>query len=228
MKLNISFSLCRLELKGNKYVLGEFIEFKGKEEDLLVLRKIKRSKISQLSVQKISMFGLGNSFLFPFFLLYSIKCFRIWNDGFTHYFHNLQLSQLSKFCIHPVIIVLMGLPRLHIGKKWPFDLARRYIFNLWIPKNRTSIRCLQSFPCHWVPEITQSLHAQGVSSYRMWLSWGWSACVSIRYLFYVLDSRMMVSIDTFICFFLPKGTLSLLIYAEFYSEVDLVVVCYRN
>ncbi|KAG6426630.1 hypothetical protein SASPL_110857 [Salvia splendens] len=53
--------LRRLELKGNKYVLGEFIEFKGKEEDLHSLRKIKRSKISQLSVQKISMFGLAHS-----------------------------------------------------------------------------------------------------------------------------------------------------------------------
>ncbi|KAH6815384.1 plasma protein [Perilla frutescens var. hirtella] len=51
----------RLELKGNKYVLGEFIEFKGKEEDLHALKKIRRSKISQLSVQKISMFGLAHS-----------------------------------------------------------------------------------------------------------------------------------------------------------------------
>lgn len=57
----MSAYICRLELKGNKYVLGEFIEFKGKEEDLQGLRKIKRSKISQLSVQKISMFGLGKS-----------------------------------------------------------------------------------------------------------------------------------------------------------------------
>lgn len=51
----------RLELKGNKYVLGEFIEFKGKDEDLQALKKIRRSKISQLSVQKISMFGLAHS-----------------------------------------------------------------------------------------------------------------------------------------------------------------------
>ncbi|KAL8519718.1 hypothetical protein ACS0TY_010595 [Phlomoides rotata] len=51
----------RLELKGNKYVLGRFIEFKGKEEDLNALRKIKRSKISQLTVQKISMFGFADS-----------------------------------------------------------------------------------------------------------------------------------------------------------------------
>lgn len=51
----------RLELKGDKYVLGRFVEFKGKEEDLNSLRKIRRSKISQLTVQKISMFGFGKS-----------------------------------------------------------------------------------------------------------------------------------------------------------------------
>ncbi|PIM98423.1 hypothetical protein CDL12_29100 [Handroanthus impetiginosus] len=51
----------RLELKGSRYVLGEYLEFKGKEDDLQALSKIKRSKVSRLSVQKISMFGLANS-----------------------------------------------------------------------------------------------------------------------------------------------------------------------
>ncbi|XP_051123016.1 uncharacterized protein LOC127245909 [Andrographis paniculata] len=51
----------RLELRGSKYVLGEFIEFKGKPDDLQKLRKIKRSKVSHLSVRKISMFGFANS-----------------------------------------------------------------------------------------------------------------------------------------------------------------------
>lgn len=50
----------RLELKGNKYVLGEFLEFKGKQEDLQALRNIKRSKVSRLIIQKTSMLGLGN------------------------------------------------------------------------------------------------------------------------------------------------------------------------
>jgi len=49
-----------LELKGNKYVLGEFLEFKGKQEDTMALRNIKRSKVSRLIIQKTSMFGLGN------------------------------------------------------------------------------------------------------------------------------------------------------------------------
>ncbi|KAL6501023.1 hypothetical protein OROHE_025220 [Orobanche hederae] len=51
----------RLELKGNRYVLGEFIEFKGKQDDLEALRKIRRSKVSHFSIQKISMFGFVES-----------------------------------------------------------------------------------------------------------------------------------------------------------------------
>lgn len=49
----------RLELKGNKYLLGEFLEFKGKQEDVLTLRAIKRSKINRIVVQKTSMRGFG-------------------------------------------------------------------------------------------------------------------------------------------------------------------------
>ncbi|KAE8699282.1 Plasma membrane isoform 4 [Hibiscus syriacus] len=49
-----------MELKYNKYVLGEFLEFKGKQEDVVALRIIKRSKVSRLIIQKISMFGLGS------------------------------------------------------------------------------------------------------------------------------------------------------------------------
>ncbi|KAM7280157.1 hypothetical protein ACFE04_007291 [Oxalis oulophora] len=64
----------RLELKGNKYVLGEFLEFKGKEDDLLALRNIKRSKVSHLVVQKTSMFGLAPSRLQ---VLYSARDYRI-------------------------------------------------------------------------------------------------------------------------------------------------------
>ncbi|KAG6750916.1 hypothetical protein POTOM_045431 [Populus tomentosa] len=52
--------LDRLELKGNKYVLGEFLEFKGKQEDAMPLRNIKRSKVSRLIIQKTSMFGLAS------------------------------------------------------------------------------------------------------------------------------------------------------------------------
>jgi len=52
----------RLELKGNKYVLGDFLEFKGKREDVEALKHIRRSKVGRVVIQKTSMFGLGNSF----------------------------------------------------------------------------------------------------------------------------------------------------------------------
>ncbi|THG01423.1 uncharacterized protein LOC114310842 [Camellia sinensis] len=51
----------RLELKGNKYLLGEFMEFKGKQDDTQLLRNVKRSKVSRLIIQKTSMFGLAHS-----------------------------------------------------------------------------------------------------------------------------------------------------------------------
>uniref|UniRef100_A0A164WT77 Uncharacterized protein n=1 Tax=Daucus carota subsp. sativus TaxID=79200 RepID=A0A164WT77_DAUCS len=60
-KLNFILSTApmwdRLELKG-KYFLGEFLDFKGKQEDIQALRNIKRSKVNRLIVQKTSMFGL--------------------------------------------------------------------------------------------------------------------------------------------------------------------------
>lgn len=49
----------RLELKGNKYVLGEFLEFKGDNEDIRALGNIRRSKVSTVTIQKTSMFGVG-------------------------------------------------------------------------------------------------------------------------------------------------------------------------
>ncbi|KAL6291839.1 hypothetical protein ACE6H2_009349 [Prunus campanulata] len=76
-KLNFILSTApmwdRLELKGNKYVLGEFLEFKGKQEDVEALRNIKRSKISRLVVQKTSMLGFAPSRLQ---VLYSPRDYR--------------------------------------------------------------------------------------------------------------------------------------------------------
>ena len=59
----VSKYFCRLELKGNKYVLGEFLDFDGiLVEDIQAWKKIKRSKVSQLIVQKTSegTFGFVN------------------------------------------------------------------------------------------------------------------------------------------------------------------------
>jgi hypothetical protein len=60
-----------LELKGNKYVLGEFLDFKGKQEDINALKNIRRSKVSRMIIQKMSMFGFGNFpsiYTFPYFV----------------------------------------------------------------------------------------------------------------------------------------------------------------
>lgn len=51
---------CRIELKGDKFLLGDFLEFKGKQDDIQALRNVKRSKVSRLVIQKTSMLGLGN------------------------------------------------------------------------------------------------------------------------------------------------------------------------
>ncbi|CAH9123336.1 unnamed protein product [Cuscuta epithymum] len=51
----------RLELKNNKCLLGEFLEFKGKRDDILALRNVKRSKVSRLTIQNTSTYGLAPS-----------------------------------------------------------------------------------------------------------------------------------------------------------------------
>lgn len=66
----------RLELGGSKYVLGEFLEFKGKHDDIEVLQYIKRSKVGRVVVQKTSMFGLAPTKLQ---VLYSFRDYR--NEG---------------------------------------------------------------------------------------------------------------------------------------------------
>ncbi|XP_059456994.1 uncharacterized protein LOC132186895 [Corylus avellana] len=63
----------RLELKGNKYVLGEFLDFKGKQDDINALKNIRRSKVSRMIIQKMSMFGFGPSTLQ---VLYSPRDYR--------------------------------------------------------------------------------------------------------------------------------------------------------
>ncbi|XP_052185111.1 uncharacterized protein LOC127796775 isoform X1 [Diospyros lotus] len=79
-KLNFVLSTAptwdRLELKGNKYLLGEFLDFKGKEEDVQSLKAIKRSKVSRLIVQKTSMFVVVHSKLQ---VLYCSRDYR--NEG---------------------------------------------------------------------------------------------------------------------------------------------------
>ncbi|KAI3981090.1 hypothetical protein MKX01_032230 [Papaver californicum] len=63
----------RLELDENKHLFGEFLEFKGKVEDVLALRRIKRSKVSRLVIHKSSVFGFDRS---ECQVLYSARDYR--------------------------------------------------------------------------------------------------------------------------------------------------------
>ncbi|XP_072986834.1 uncharacterized protein [Typha latifolia] len=67
----------RLELKGDRNILGEFMEFKGNQGDMQALKNLKRSKVSRLIVQKSTLFGsFGRSRLQ---ILYSPRDYR--SDG---------------------------------------------------------------------------------------------------------------------------------------------------
>ncbi|KAJ4884145.1 hypothetical protein Rs2_34238 [Raphanus sativus] len=63
----------RVELKSSKIVFGEFLEFKGKREDTLALKQIKRSKVDRISIQHTSMFGFAPSRLQ---VVYSYRDYR--------------------------------------------------------------------------------------------------------------------------------------------------------
>ncbi|XP_022157167.1 uncharacterized protein LOC111023945 [Momordica charantia] len=74
--LNTAPMWDRLELKGNNFILGEFMEFKGKKEDMQALRDIKRSKVSCIVIQRMRMIRFVPS---RFRVLYSARDYR--NDG---------------------------------------------------------------------------------------------------------------------------------------------------
>ncbi|KAG1354263.1 hypothetical protein COCNU_07G003750 [Cocos nucifera] len=63
----------RLKLKGGRKILGEFIEFKGNQDDMQALRNLKRSKVSRFIIQKPTMLGFGRSRIQ---LLYSHRDYR--------------------------------------------------------------------------------------------------------------------------------------------------------
>ncbi|KAL9431592.1 hypothetical protein AB3S75_026728 [Citrus x aurantiifolia] len=86
----------RLEVKGNKYVLGEFLEFKGKQEDIQALRYIKRSKVSRLVVQKTSMFGLAPSRLQ---VLYSSRDYR--SEGAASEWNEVTVRSSTEVLFQP-------------------------------------------------------------------------------------------------------------------------------
>ncbi|KAJ0970780.1 hypothetical protein J5N97_018739 [Dioscorea zingiberensis] len=64
----------RLELKGDRFILGEFMEFKGNQDDMQALRNVKRSKVSKFIIQSATMLGLGRSRVQ---ILYAPRDYRI-------------------------------------------------------------------------------------------------------------------------------------------------------
>jgi hypothetical protein len=71
----------RLELKGDRNILGEFIEFKGRHDDIQALKCLKRSKVCRFIVQKSTLFGgFGNfSALYLLVILFAKhSCERTW------------------------------------------------------------------------------------------------------------------------------------------------------
>ncbi|KAB5529756.1 hypothetical protein DKX38_019837 [Salix brachista] len=111
-KLNFTLSTApmwdRLELKGDKHVLGEFMEFKGEQEDTMALRNIKRSKVSRLIIQKTSMFGLAHSKLQ---VLYSARDYRSegasaseWMEETVRSTPKLDYAAENKLCIAVEVI----------------------------------------------------------------------------------------------------------------------------
>ncbi|GMH29523.1 hypothetical protein Nepgr_031366 [Nepenthes gracilis] len=87
----------RLELKGNRYLLGEFLEFKGKHEDVQALQFIKRSKVDRLIVQKMSMFGLAPKKLQ---VLYSPRDYRT-EGGSASEWKEVTVRSSTEFLFQP-------------------------------------------------------------------------------------------------------------------------------
>ncbi|KAL3837947.1 hypothetical protein ACJIZ3_022538 [Penstemon smallii] len=77
--------LDRLELKGNKYILGEFIEFKGKQDDLQALRIIKRSKVTHSTVQ----------------LLYTPRDYRVEGPSWSSQWEEMTVRSSTEVVFQP-------------------------------------------------------------------------------------------------------------------------------
>ncbi|XP_078156007.1 plasma protein [Carex rostrata] len=113
---NINFILSsspmwdRLELNGNRSMLGEFIEFKGHQGDMAALKSIKRSKVSRIIVQKASLFGLGRS---RTQIMYSLRDYR--SDGSSS-------SEFKEIAVKPDTVIVFE--PLNSKKPRKFKLSR--------------------------------------------------------------------------------------------------------
>lgn len=91
-------TLDRLELKGNKRILGEFLEFKGKQDDLQALRKIKRSKVSHLSVQKTSVFAFAHS---EVQVLFASRDYRVEGPSWSSQWQEVAVGSSTEVVFRP-------------------------------------------------------------------------------------------------------------------------------
>lgn len=88
----------RLELKGNKCILGEFLEFKGKQDDLQALRKVKRSKVSRLTVQKTSVFAFANS---EVQVLFASRDYRVEGPSWSSQWQEVAVRSSTEVVFQP-------------------------------------------------------------------------------------------------------------------------------
>ncbi|CAN6288670.1 unnamed protein product [Urochloa humidicola] len=89
----------RLELKGDKNVLGEFIEFKGRHEDIQFLKNLKRSKVSRFIIQKSTLFGgFGRSRVQ---ILYSPRDYRAEGTSSSEW-KEISVKQYTEIVFQPL------------------------------------------------------------------------------------------------------------------------------
>ncbi|KAG2539118.1 hypothetical protein PVAP13_9NG365414, partial [Panicum virgatum] len=89
----------RLELKGDKNVLGEFIEFKGRQEDIQLLKKLKRSKVGRFIIQKSTLFGgFGRSRVQ---ILYSPRDYRAEGTSSSEW-KEISVKQYTEIVFQPL------------------------------------------------------------------------------------------------------------------------------
>jgi hypothetical protein len=85
-----------LELKGDKNLLGEFIEFKGRHEDIQLLKNLKRSKVSRFIIQKSTLFGGFGKLYAPFIIAILFSSYYALLN--LHFWSLSKVSFGSMFC----------------------------------------------------------------------------------------------------------------------------------
>ncbi|KAK3153397.1 hypothetical protein QOZ80_2BG0171990 [Eleusine coracana subsp. coracana] len=89
----------RVEFKGDKNLLGEFIEFKGRHEDVQLLKNLKRSKVSRFIVQKSTLFGgFGRSRVQ---ILYSPRDYRAEGTSSSEW-KEISVKQYTEIVFQPL------------------------------------------------------------------------------------------------------------------------------